>query len=122
MPVGTLLQINGTRIPKLKSYRVAFNKLWKDSDRNMAGELRSTIIGIFPKIECEMAPGLTEDEVQTLINLLNQPALNVTYWNPRTKTTRTAKFYANDLPIPLLSRNRSLYDGVKFNLIAYSKE
>ena len=46
---ATLLKINGTTVPGIKSYKVGYNHLWKDADRNMSGSVRASLIGIFPK-------------------------------------------------------------------------
>ena len=48
---GDLVKINGVRIPAIVNYKVGRNKLWKDADRNMSGDVRATLIGIYPKIE-----------------------------------------------------------------------
>ena len=47
---GNLVKINGTIIPHIQQYKIGRAKLWKDADRNMAGDVRATLIGIFPKI------------------------------------------------------------------------
>ena len=36
---GTLLTIGSTAISGLRSYSVQYNKLWKDAERNMAGNI-----------------------------------------------------------------------------------
>ena len=43
---GDLVKINGVRIPAIVNYKVGRNKLWKDADRNMSGDVRATLIGI----------------------------------------------------------------------------
>ena len=119
---GNLLQISGTTISGLKSYTVQYNKLWKDSERNMAGNITASLIGIFPKLLLVFRDGLTENEVSTIIGLLNQAYFSVTYFDPHVKATKTAQFYAGDFDMPLLDKSRGLYKTFSVNLIPVSKE
>ena len=88
---GDLLKIDGVKIPYIKSYKLGRNKLWKDADRNMAGDVRATLIGIFPKIKIII--GFTNvNENAQLCALLDKPVFSVTYYDNRTKTTHTADY------------------------------
>lgn len=117
---GNLLTVNGIAIPELKTYKVTRNKLWKDADRNMNGDIRATLIGIFPKIELEIGT-VTEDRMKTLTILFDQAYFSVTYFDHRIQATRTANFYANDYSVELLSKVRGLYKPFDVNLIPVSK-
>ena len=68
---GDLIKINGTTIPCITSYKVGRNKLWKDSDRNMNGDVRATLIGIFPKIEINIGY-TTQSQLASIVQLLDQ--------------------------------------------------
>lgn len=118
---GNLLQISGTAISGLRSYSVQYNKLWKDAERNMAGNISASLVGIFPKLLLTFRDGLTEDEVSTIANLLNQDYFSVTYFDPQSKTTKTANYYAGDYELPLLDKTRGLYKTFNVNLIPVSK-
>ena len=118
---GNLLQISGTAISGLRSYSVQYNKLWKDAERNMAGNISASMVGIFPKLLLTFRDGLTEDEVSTIANLLNQDYFSVTYFDPQSKTTKTANYYAGDYALPLLDKTRGLYKTFNVNLIPVSK-
>lgn len=117
-----LVKINGTTLPGLKEYSVQRNKLWKDSERNMAGNIVASLIGIFPKLLLTFRDGLTEDEIATISSLLDQPYFSVTFFDPKSKTTKTAQYYAGDYETPLLDKERGLYKTFKVNLIPTSKE
>lgn len=117
---GDLLQINGQKVPGIKEYKVSYNKLWKDADRNMNGDVRATLIGIFPKIELTIRPALTEDEMSQLINLLDQAYFSVTYFDPKTKGAITAQYYASDYTTELLDR-RGYYKEMTVSLVPVSK-
>lgn len=118
---GNLLQIGNTTISGLKSYSVQYNKLWKDAERNMAGNISANLIGIFPKLMLTFRDGLTENEVSTIAGLLNQDYFSVTYFDPQSKTTKTANYYAGDFELPMLDKTRGLYKTFTVNLIPVSK-
>lgn len=116
-----LLKINGTAIDGLVDYEIEWAKLWKDADRNMEGEVRATLIGLFPKIKCKTRKAIPRTEVATLGNLLNLPFLNVEYYDPLKNTTITAKYYSSDFSTKLQERTRELFYEVSFNLIPISR-
>ena len=118
---GDLLRINGTTISGLSGYKIGYNKLWKDAERNMNGEVRASLIGIFPKLELTFRDALTENEVSTIIALLDQPYFSVTYFSPKTKGTVTANYYASDYAPELLDKARGLYKSFTVSLVPVSK-
>lgn len=118
---GNLLTINGTTIANLKTYKVTYAKLWSNAERNMAGDVRATLIGIFPKLELEIGGNLTENTVSTIAALLNQPYFSVTYFDPKSKTTKTANYYASDYSVDMLDKSRGLYKPFTVNLVPVSK-
>ncbi|MDO4271919.1 MAG: hypothetical protein Q4C83_03000, partial [Candidatus Saccharibacteria bacterium] len=105
---GDLLRINNTKIEGLKEYKLGYNKLWKDADRNMNGDVRASLIGIFPKIELSFRPGLNEQQVKQIIGLLDLPYFSVTYFDPKTTSQITAQYYSSDYTVELLDRSRGL--------------
>lgn len=117
---GDLLKINNTKIPNLVNYKVGRNKLWKDADRNMNGDVRATLIGIFPKLELNIGY-CTQDEISTIVTLLDNAYFNVTYFDVRTGGTHTAQYYAGDYTIDLHNKERGLYAPFTVNLIPVSK-
>ena len=117
----TLLKINGTTVRGLSGYKVGMNKLWRDSDRNMNGDVRASLIGIFPKLELTFRDGLTESEVAQICALLDQPFFNVTYYSPKSQGTVTAQYYASDYAPELLDKARGLYKTFTVSLVPVSK-
>ena len=118
---GELLRINGNTIHGLSCYKIGYNKLWKDADRNMNGDVRATLIGIFPKIELTFRDALTENEISQIIALLDLPYFDVTYFSPKVKNTVTARYYAGDYEPELLDKSRGLYKTFTVSLVPVSK-
>lgn len=115
-----LLKIGNTNISNISEYEVQYNKLWKDADRNMNGDVRATLIGIFPKLICKTTVQ-EQSLVATLGNLLNQPYFSVTFYDPLTNTVKTAQYYASDFSTKLRMRQGALIDEISFNLVPVSK-
>lgn len=105
---------------RLSKYDVQYAKLWKDSDRNMNGDVRASLIGVFPKLICEMAPK-TQAQVGALGQLLNQAYFSVKFYDILTNTVKTAMYYAGDFDTTLLMRQGAIIDKVPFNLVPVSK-
>lgn len=115
---ATLLKINGTTVPGIKSYKVGYNHLWKDADRNMSGSVRASLIGIFPKIEATTRDVLSRAEVQAIYTALEtQPYFSVEFWDPATDQVKTANYYTADWAIEIESKNRGLYKGTTITLV-----
>lgn len=105
---------------ELSEYTVEYNKLWKDADRNMDGQVRATLIGIFPKIVCKTPP-LQRSNAGTLGALLNQPYFNVKFYDTITGSVITAQYYSSDYSTELLQRCGEWYNEVSFSLVPVSK-
>lgn len=115
---ATLLKINGTTVPGIKSYKVGYNHLWKDADRNMSGSVRASLIGIFPKIEVDTREVLSRAEIQAIYNALeSQPYFTVQFWDPASDQVKTANYYTADWAVEIESKNRGLYKGTKITLV-----
>ena len=117
---GDLIKINGNIIPAIVNYKVGRNKLWKDADRNMAGDVRATLIGIFPKIELNIGY-ITQEEMATLTQLLDQDYFEVEYFDVRVQGTTTAKYYAGDYAVEIQSKSQGLYKPFTVSLVPVSK-
>ena len=115
---ATLLKINGTTVPGIKSYKVGYNHLWKDADRNMSGSVRASLIGIFPKIEVDTREVLSRAEIQAIYSALeSQPYFTVQFWDPASDQVKTANYYTADWTVEIESKNRGLYKGTKITLV-----
>lgn len=118
---GNLLTIDGLVIPEIKQYKLTRAKLWKDADRNMNGDIRATLIGIFPKLELIISI-TTQDRLNAIVQKLDQSYMSVTYFDHYDNATRTAQFYAGDYSPEMLSKSRGLYKEFTVNLIPVSKK
>ena len=117
---GTLLKIDGKTIPFIKSFKVGRNKLWKDADRNMSGDVRATLIGIFPKIQLEI--GYTTQEILAeLTEIFDKDYFEVEWFDVRIQAIAKAKYYANDYEVEMYSKPRGIYSPFSVNLIPVSK-
>lgn len=118
---GDLLKINNETVSGLKQYTVEYAKLWKDADRNMAGNISASLIGVFTKITLGFRAGLTDAQLAGIISKLNQAYFSATYYDPATQTTKTEQFYASDFKVEMLSKTLDLYDEFSVSLIATAK-
>lgn len=117
---GNLLTIDGLTIPELVTYKVTEAKLWKDADRNMNGDVRASLIGIFPKIELNI--GFTnKTRAAQIAAKLDKSYFSVTYFDPALNSTRTAQYYAGDYSLELQSKQRGIFKPTAVNLIPVSK-
>lgn len=117
---GNLIKINGNIIPKIVSYKVGQNKLWKDAERNMAGQMRATLVGVFPKIEIDIGM-CTQDEIKAIVLLLNNAFVSVEYFDITTALTHTAEYYAADFTVEFQNKAKGLYKPFSVSLIPVTK-
>ena len=117
---GNLVKINGAVVPHIQQYKIGRAKLWKDADRNMAGDIRATLIGIFPKIKIKIGV-LTQIQMAELTQLLDQDYFEVEWFDVRIQATITTKYYASDYDIDLLDKTKGLYKPFEVNLVPISK-
>lgn len=117
---GDLVKINGTTIPNIVNYKIGRAKLWKNADRNMTGDVRATLIGIFPKITMKVGV-CTQEQIAQLTQLLDQDYFTVTWFDVRIQTTISTRYYASDYDVDLLSKSKGLYQPFDVNLVPVSK-
>ena len=117
---GDLLKIDGVTIPHIVSYKVGRAKLWKDSERNMSGDVRATLIGIFPKIQIEVGY-TTQEEMAELVALLDKDFFTLEWFDVRIQETVSAKYYASDYDVELDSKSKGRYKPFSVNLVPVSK-
>lgn len=117
---GNLIKINDTVIPAIINYKVGRNKLWKDAERNMNGDVRATLIGIFPKIELNIGV-INQEEMATLTEILDQDYFTVEYFDVRVQGTTTAQYYAGDYASEILNKSKGLYKPFTVSLVPVSK-
>lgn len=114
------IKINSTTLTKVRKYAVQRNKLWTDAGRNMAGDLRATFVGIFPKINVEFTY-MTGDEMKALMLLIDLPSFTLSWWDEVTQTYKSGSYYAGDFEMSYFDKTKALYEPLKINFIPYSK-
>ena len=117
---GDLVKINGTRLPHVVSYKIQRAKLWKSSERNMNGDIRATLIGIFPKIIVQVGY-TTQDQMANICALLDKDYFSVEYFDVRLQQTVTAQYYAGDYEVGLFNKQKGLYEPFEVSLVPVSK-
>ena len=117
---GDLVKIDDVTIPHIVSYKIGRAKLWKDSDRNMSGDVRATLIGIFPKIQMQVGY-TTQEEMSQLTQLLDKDFFTVTWFDVRTQEPISTQYYAGDYDVELDSKSKGRYKPFSVNLVPVSK-
>lgn len=121
---GELLKLNGKAFRCITAYKVGRNKLWSsDTGRNMAGSMKGTLVGNFPKIMLEIEP-LEAEEMAELEKIFDSVSITVEYYNVKQKCMCRGQFYSNDYEEDLFL---SLYPRMKYksftvNLISSESE
>lgn len=113
---GSLLLIDNTTVPGLKSYKVKYQKVWSSTDVNMAGDFRGTLTGSNAVLTLTFGGELLENDVSALGLLLNQDFFGVTFFDPLTKTTKTAQYIGPDFDLSLMDKLRGRYDTIDVDL------
>jgi len=117
---GDLVKVNGTRLPYVMSYKISRAKLWKNSERNMSGDIRASLVGIFPKIIVQVGY-TTQEQMANLTALLDQDFFTVEWFDVRVQETITAKYYASDYDIELDNKYKGRYKPFEVSLVPVSK-
>lgn len=117
---GNLVEIEGVNIPHLVTYKIGRSKLWKDAERNMNGDVRATLIGIYPKIQMKVGY-TTQEEISQLTQILDQDYFTVTWFDVRIQQTISTLYYAGDYDIELDNKSKGRYKPFEVNLIPVSK-
>lgn len=117
---GDLVKINGTTFDHLVTYKIGRAKLWKNADRNMAGDVRATLIGIFPKIKMKVNY-TTQEQMSRLTQLLDQDFFEVEWFDVRIQDTVITQYYASDYDIELDNKEKGRYKPFEVNLVPVSK-
>ena len=123
MAITTLLKINGIDYTGsiLTPFRVEKNKLWgDDTGRVMTGEMKGTLVGIFPKVIVEFYPK-SELELSQLLTVLDTAFQTVEYYDAVTRGLVTMGTYTNDYAYEIINLN-PYYSEITVSFIATRKE
>ena len=119
---GKLLKLNGKTFDCIISYKLGRNKLWSsDTGRNMAGSMKGSLVGNFPKIMLEIEP-LDAEEMSEIEKILDSATIEDEYYNNKYQCTCTADYYANDYEEDLLRMEDMKYKSFPVNLIPNERE
>lgn len=119
---GKLLKLNGKTFDCIISYKLGRNKLWSsDTGRNMAGSMKGSLVGNFPKIMLEIEP-LDAEKMSEIEKILDSATIEVEYYNNKYQCTCTADYYANDYEEDLLRMEDMKYKSFPVNLIPNERE
>lgn len=115
-----IITINGVQLStsQLSKYVLTYNKLWKNANRDMNGDISATLVGIYPNISIATSI-LDFDTAESLSSAVNVDYFSVTFWDTQTSSHKIAQYYAADHNIELL--NECNYGQVTIELVAVSK-
>jgi hypothetical protein len=115
-----IITINGVSLntSQVNDYTLSYNKLWKNANRDMNGNIAATMIGVYPNISVTTNI-LDFAHAQALSTAINDDFFSVTYWDTQTSTLKTAQYYAADHDVKFL--NECKYGQVNVQLVAVSK-
>ena len=123
MAIKTLLKINGIDYTGsiLTPFKVERNKLWgDDTGRVMSGEMKGTLVGIFPKLEVTFYPK-SQVDLSELLTVLDSGWQDVEYFEARYNELQRLGTYTNDYSYEIYSLD-PYYSEVKVSFIATKKE
>lgn len=118
---GDLLKIDNTTVPGLKSYEVQYSKVWAEQSENMSGDFRGTLRGIKAPITLTFGGDLREDDVSAVAGLLNQDFFGVTFFDPKSKATKTAQYFTSDYSLKLIDKLKGRYDTINIDLLPVAR-
>lgn len=118
--INPIITINGVALNsgQLEKYELTYNKLWKNANRNMNGDITATLIGVYPNISLSTRP-LVFAEAEALSGAINGDYFPVSFWDTQTGTHKVATYYAADHKVSFLTECR--YGQVEVELVAVSK-
>lgn len=103
--------------------KYGFYKLYaNDSGRSLSGEMSGTLLGIFPKLILQFRK-LTQNELETIVPILDSASQTVTYYDPNKKTNVTMTTYTGDYEITNKSiiKNGRKNEGFSCSFISTKK-
>lgn len=113
----TLLQIGATNFTSfISSYKLDYNVLVKDEGRNANGDLTITILNRKAKINCVFKP-MKDAEMDTFLDAIQPYVLTITYWDPRSQTTKNGSFYTGTASPDFYKTETGLFKELSLNFI-----
>ena len=111
----------GIDISHLAQYKVLYPKLWSsDSGRNMKGDNKATLVGIFTKLQVTLVPSGTaynDIDIMSILNILNSANVYVKYYDIQTHVLRVESFYFGDIETELINALTNQVRIAQFSII-----
>lgn len=110
----------GVGYPILDGYQINYEKIdGSGTKRNIYGTMRRQVIANKIKIELSFVANLTEQELRPILNYLNQDAFEATYWDAKTGSYKTSRFYSStpELDLEYIKGGSLIYKPFKVRVI-----
>lgn len=123
MAISTVLKIDGVDYTSqiLTPFTIERNKLWgDDTGRVMSGDMKGTLVGVFPKLVVLFMPR-SEAQLSALLTALDKAFQTVQYYDPKTRALKSMGTYTNDYEVSIINLT-PYYSEVKVSFIASKKE
>ena len=118
---GALLRIDNQTIPSCRSYQVRYEKIWKDRTTNMAGDVRSTLLGTHVSLLVDFGGELLQSDMTNLLPKLAQDYFSVTFYDPESDSTKTATYYVDGYDVSLLSKHKGQFMPISVDFLPVSR-
>ena len=112
---GNLLTLNAGAVPEISEYTVTQNKVYRDNNTNMSGQVRATLLGIMPVIRITLRH-VNRGRASVIAVILDSDYFDVTYFDPSTNANRTAQYFSSDYGFQLEDKDRGLMKSVQITL------
>jgi len=109
---GELIKIDGNSVPSIRSYDVSYEKVWKDQTTNMAGDVRSTLLGTRIVLSVEFGGELLQADMVSLLPKLSGAYFPITFYDPQTDSLKTAQYYVDGYAVSLLSKAKGQFSPI----------
>ena len=114
-----LLTINSVAVKTPSKFNVTISDIDYNTTRNAKGDLIRDRIGVKRKLDLDFPP-MTQTELTTLLNAVDQVFFNVTYQDPILGLT-TKEMYVGDRKMPMYKYGNGttdvLWEGLSMNFI-----
>lgn len=112
---GDLLKLNLVSVPELTEYTISQNKVYRDNNTNMSGQVRATLLGTLPVINISLRH-INRGRANQLAVILDANFFDVTYFDPSLNANRTAQYFTDGYSFALEDKDRGLMKATQITL------